>query len=189
MNKAVIIISKILEVAHWIGCGFMIVITIALAAGKDGIVSNLSDISMSAEELEMYGFTVGSENGGPLPAGGFILFGIAGIIILALMAMVFRNIYLIFKTALGQTKFSEGETPFQPAIIRMTREIGYFCIAIPVVQLILCIIAAIVSGAGTGTGIEASVQFSTLFFGLIILCLSRFFSYGLQLQKDTEGLV
>ena len=44
----------------------------------------------------------------------------------ALMAMVFRNVYLIFKTAEGKTWFSKGATPFQPDIVRMVREIGIF---------------------------------------------------------------
>ena len=85
---------------------------------------------------------------------------------------------------MGKTKFSVGETPFQKANVRMIREIGIFCIAIPAIEFIMTIIAHIAFG-----NVECSFSYSGILFGLVVLCLSRFFSYGMELQKDTEGLV
>ena len=65
--------------------------------------------------------------------------GIGAVIILSLMAMVFRNLYLIIKR-------SETGTPFQPDNIRMLREIGIFAIAIPIVGLIMSIVCRLVLG-------------------------------------------
>ena len=103
-----------------------------------------------------------------------------------LMAMIFRNVYLIFKTAEGETKFSQGKTPFQKDNIRMVREIGIFCIAIPVVELIVSVIARIVLPVGV---VETSVEMTGVFMGLVVLCLSQFFAYGMELQEDVDGLV
>ena len=77
-------------------------------------------------------------------------------------------------------------TPFQPAIIRMVREIGIFCIAIPIVELIMSIIGTAIIGSEVA---EISVTFGSIFVGLVVLCLSQFFAYGAQLQRDTDGLV
>ena len=185
MNKAVIIISKICEIFHWVGCGFLTVCTIALITGKEEIISKLTSIKdlNTATDIEMYGLSLdpsGSQN----LVGAFILFFLSGVIICAIMAMVFRYTNLIFKTAMGKTSFSEGETPFQPAIVKMIRRIGWLCILVPIIELIISCIATVVLG-----GIESSVQMGIIFFGIVILALSRFFAYGVELQKETEGLV
>ena len=185
MNKAIIIISKIIEVFHWVGCGFLVVFTIALAIGKEELIYKLSSIEnlSTATDVEMYGFSIDPSNS-PQLIGAYILFFIAGAFICAMMAMVFRYVHLVFKTAAGETKFSEGNTPFQPVIVKMIRRIGWLCIAVPAFELVISIIATIAFG-----GVESSVQLGIVFFGLIVLALSRFFAYGVELQKDTEGLV
>jgi hypothetical protein len=58
-------------------------------------------------------------------------------------------------------------------------------IAIPAVELIMLLIAQFMLGDAA----EVSVQFSSIFFGLVVLAISRFFSYGAELQEDTDGLV
>ena len=185
MNKAIIIISKIIEVFHWVGCGFFLVFTFALAIGREELIYKLSSINdlSTATDVEMYGFSIDPSNSTQL-VGAFTLFFIAAFIICGMMAMVFRYVHLVFKTATGETKFSEGKTPFQPVIVKMIRRIGWLCIAVPAFEFVISIIATISFG-----GIESNVQLGTVFFGLIILALSRFFAYGVELQKDTEGLV
>lgn len=184
MNKAVTIIAKIAEVGNWVGCGMMIAITIGLITGSNTLMYALSSIDESTSDLEVCGFSINTMVDGQVAQGTFMIFFITGIITCALMAMVFRNVYLIFKTSMGKTKFSEGETPFQKANVRMIREIGIFCIAIPAIEFIMTIIAHIAFG-----NVECSFSYSGILFGLVVLCLSRFFSYGMELQKDTEGLV
>lgn len=184
LNKVVTILAKIGEIGHWVACGLLIVMTIAVTAGKDALIYQLSSLEPGTVQMEINGFSIDGMNGGAITPGVYIIFFITGIISCGLLAMVFRNIYLIFKTTAGQTKFSEGATPFQTANVRMIREIGIFCIAIPVVELIMSVITGIAFG-----GVESSVQFYGLVLGLVVLCLSRFFSYGVELQKETEGLV
>ena len=105
---------------------------------------------------------------------------------LALMGMCARNVHLIFKTSEGLTSFSRGKTPFQPDNIRMVREIGIFLIAIPVVQLIMSIVARIALGPDV---VESSLNTVNLFTGLVVLALSQYFAYGMQLEQDVDGLV
>ena len=115
-----------------------------------------------------------------------IIFFLALVIVLALMGMCARNVHLIFKTSEGLTAFSKGKTPFQPDNIRMVREIGIFLIAIPAVELVLSVIARIPLGAD---GVDSSVSMTNVFVGLVVLALSRFFAYGMQLERDMNGLL
>ena len=81
---------------------------------------------------------------------------------------------------------SKGATPFQHDITRMVREIGIFYISVPVIGLIMSVIARMVIGYETA---EISMSLSGLISGILILCLSQVFSYGMELQKDVDGLL
>ena len=109
----------------------------------------------------------------------FMLFGIGAVIILSVMAMVFRNLHLIFKR-------SENASPFQKDNIRMMKEIGIFAIAVPVIGLVMSSIVRLVTGVETA---EISVNMGGIFMGIIILCLTQFFVHGAELEKDVDGLL
>ena len=109
----------------------------------------------------------------------FMLFGIGAIIILSVMAMVFRNLHLILKK-------SQNATPFQTDNIRMMREIGIFAIAVPVIGLIMSTIVRLVTGVETA---EISIDTAGIFMGIIVLCLTQFFVHGAELEKDVDGLL
>ena len=98
---------------------------------------------------------------------------------MGLMAMVFRNVYLILRN-------SENATPFQPDNVRMVREIGIFLIAVPVVGLLVSMAARLVLGVDA---VEGSVNLGSVMVGLVVLCLSRFFARGMELENETEGLL
>ncbi len=105
-------------------------------------------------------------------------------IVVALMAMIFRNVYLILKTAKGKTWFAKGDTPFQQNIVRMFREIGIFFIAVSVMSIISEIVVCLVGGELT-----SGFNYLSCFIGLVFLCISQFFNYGTRLEKDLDGLV
>ncbi len=100
------------------------------------------------------------------------------------MAMIFRNVYLILKTADGKTWFTEGNTPFQKNIVRMFREIGIFFIAISVMSLISEIFTNIAENE-----LNTGFNYLNCFIGLVFLCISQFFNYGTRLERDLDGLV
>ena len=68
----------------------------------------------------------------------------------------------------------------------MMKEIGIFSIAVPVVGFVMSVIARIVIGAEAA---EISINQSGIFMGIIVLCLTQFFAYGTELEKDVDGLL
>ena len=188
LNKVVTVLSKIAEICYWIGCGMVTAIVIGLAIGNPTLVSVLSSVNPeSGKDLVAFGFEISTvDPAGNIVWGSFLIFFITLLFMLALMAMVCRNIYLIFKTTAGKTKYSKGQTPFQPDNIRMIREIGIFLIAMPVVGIVMSIIAKIALAA---TDIESAMDLHFIMVGLVIICLSRYFAYGMELQNEVDGLV
>lgn len=183
LNQIVIVVTKVLEVMYWLTAVVMAVVAVAAIAVPQKVI-NLIQSGMDNGALTVQGFEIAvQDSAGNAISGVLLLVGIAGIITCGLMAMVFRNIYLIFRTTSGKTWFSKGKTPFQPDNIRMVREIGIFCISVPVIQLIFSIIGSVMFG------VETVVSLNGLMLGIIVLCLSQFFAYGTQLQEDVDGLV
>lgn len=184
LNKAAEIIAKIAEVFHWVGAAIS-------AAGLIAYLFNEKLIkyfmNLGSGELSFAGYSIGVfDKSGNIVKGVFIPTLILLVIALGLTAMIFRNIYLIFKTAEGKTRFSKGATPFQQDNVRMLREIGIFAIAIPVTEYIFDIVIKIIAANDT---VESSLSVTGFVFGIALLCLSQFFAYGVQLQNDNDGLL
>ena len=114
-----------------------------------------------------------------LTAGIYSFADCAAVVLPSLMAMIFRNLYLIIKR-------SESSTVFQADNIRMLREIGIFAISIPLAGLALSIVCRLILGTDT---VETSVRLYGFSMGLVILCLTQFFARGVELEQDVEGLV
>lgn len=182
LNKLGKVITKILEVFHWVGTALMLAATICSVAAPDWVkyFVGLDAKDCCGAELKVYGFEVNA----PVADGNtdmltFMLFGIGAVIILAVMAMVFRNLYLIFKN-------SENTTPFQKDNIRMMREIGIFSIAVPVIGLFMSFIVRLIIGVDA---VENSMDMNGVFMGIVVLCLTQFFVHGAELEKDVDGLL
>ena len=187
LNRAIVIIAKIVEVFMWVGCAGSAILTGLTAAGRFDLMRFFTDARPDAATLSGSGFSLAVQNAQGEPSrAAFALFFLTLLFTFALMGMCARNVYLIFKTAEGRTRFSRGETPFQPDIVRMVREIGIFLIAIPAVHLIMSIVARIALGRGA---VESSVNMVGVFMGLVVLALSRYFAYGMKLQNEVDGLV
>ena len=182
LNKLGKVITKILEVFHWVGAALMTAATVCSTVAPDWVKYF---VGFDAKEccganLEVYGFEVNAPVvNGSADMTSFMLFGIGGIIILVVMAMVFRNLHLIFKK-------SENGTPFQKDNIRMMKEIGIFSIAVPVIGFIMSIIVRLVTGVETA---EISIDMGGIFMGIIVLCLTQYFVHGANLEKDVDGLL
>ncbi|MDO5547759.1 MAG: hypothetical protein Q4F79_04650 [Eubacteriales bacterium] len=184
LNTIVIVGAKIFEVAYWL-MGAVMLLSLIVSVAMPGAVSSWAIEDTAG--LNIRGFMVEMADGTEtvLPRA-LAMASLTGVLSCGLMAMVFRNIYLIFRTARGTTWFSKGQTPFQPDIIRMVREIGIFCISLPLVQLAMSVIGRLVIGTATA---EISVSLDGIVMGIIVLCLSQFFAYGMQLQEDVDGLI
>lgn len=185
LPKVTLVLAKIAEVLHWCMAGVMLIG--AIAAGCSASFREwISDNLLSGERtLSCYGFeTTVANASGDVQLGGVIVFALGSVVILSLMAMVFRNVYLILKTAQGKTWFSKGNTPFQQNIVRMSREIGIFFIIITLASLISTTVVS-----ATGNEIASGFNYLSGFVGLVFLCISQFFNYGTSLEKEVDGLV
>ena len=188
LNTAASVISKALEILHWTGAAvFLVLLALSLAA-KDWLGGFLNQsVPDFAPNMSVYGFELSAlQADGALNLAAVALFSIGAAIVLSLMAMVFRNVYLIFKTSQGKTWFAQGGTPFQKDIVRMVREIGIFYLSIPALELALSTVCRLVLGPDFA---EISVNTAGFVTGILLLCLSQVFSYGMRLEKDVDGLV
>ena len=180
--KTAKIIAKIIEVFHWVGAALMLAATVCSLAAPEWVkyFVGIDAKECCGAELNVYGFEiVAPVKNGSVDMKALFLFGIGATIILSLMAMVFRNLYLIIKK-------SEGATPFQADNVRMLKEIGIFAISIPAVGLIMSIVCRLVLGVDA---VETSINMYGFFMGIIVICLTQVFIYGTELQKDVDGLL
>lgn len=184
LNKVAASIAKIVEVFHWVAVGLLSA-SLVVYFVDERLLKYLMDIG--GGEFAVWGYSIHVlDAGGSLIPAAFLTALIVGILVCGLVAMIFRNVYLVFKTAAGETKFSMGATPFQPANVRMLREIGFFAFSIPVVEFFCDTLVALFVDRDL---IESGVSTMGLVFGILLLCLSQFFAYGTQLQNDSDGLV
>lgn len=181
LNQVTLVTAKILEIIHWLAVGLMAAVLICSVSVRDWLSGILQKgIELDGDMLSTYGFemsVVNVENAVDMTA--VMLFAIGAVIILSLMAMVFRNVFLILKTA-------RGNTPFQNDVVRMLREIGIFMISIPLIGLVMSGISRLVLGVES---VESSVHFESFVIGILVLCLTQAFVYGIRLQKDVDGLL
>ncbi len=188
LNLLALIVSKFLEILHWLAAALMLCLLALCLAAPNWLSGLLAQGAQRfGRELTTYGFTLtvaGAD--GSVNLAAVALFTVGAISILSLMAMVFRNVYLIFRTAKGKTWFAKGDTPFQKDIVRMVREIGIFYLAVPIVSLLMSVVAVLVLGADAA---EPSVNFEGVVTGILLLCLSQVFAYGAQLERDVDGLL
>ena len=178
IEKVTMVISKILQVCFIIGAVGMVILGIFSFVSKPEDIIDDRLIQFGSVAISTYGCTL--EDAAKVQGVTYIL----SFFYFALMAMIFRNVYLIVKTAEGDTWFSKGATPFQPDNVRMVREIGIFLIMIYVVGLVINAAAYI-----TCQDIEGSVTMMPLVFGIIVICLSKMFEYGQKLQEEEDGLI
>ncbi len=185
LNNAAMIISRVIEIGLWVGTGLLSAALLSFLFFKDRFLHLF--LGFRGVEFEILGYTINvADASGNLLTPNFIAALVVGVITLGLSAMIYRNVCLIFKYTMGKTKHSKGLTPFQPDNVRMLREIGIFSIAIPVVQFAVDNLLVLIAGVDA---VESSCSLSGVFFGILLLCLSQFFAYGVQLQKEQDGLV
>lgn len=186
LPRLTLILAKIAEVLHWCLAGGMLIAAVYAIIQPTSFTEWFKNtILEGGSVVSCYGFEAAITNGDGAPRFGMILYFLfSSAIVLSLMAMIFRNVYLILKTAKGKTWFAKGNTPFQNNIVRMFREIGIFFITVAVMSLISDIVVNIAGGE-----LVSGFNYLSCFIGLIFLCVSQFFSYGTRLEEDLDGLV
>ncbi|MBQ7134060.1 MAG: DUF2975 domain-containing protein [Ruminococcus sp.] len=186
LNKTLSIISKIMEIVHWIGTGLGAIMIFVSIFNKE-FVSDF--ILEEGAELNAYGFNIYAlTQTGEVNYFAVIMAFVGMMITCALMALVFRNLDIILTTIRGSYIHAKSSSPFQKDIVRRVREIGIFAIAMPIVGFIITIITTGISLAN-GIESEVSVSLEGVIIGLVCLCLTQIFTYGAQLEEEVDGLL
>ena len=182
IGKIAKVVTKVVEISHWVAVALLAAATVCSVAAPSWVkyFVGFDAKECCGAELSIYGFELTAHVAdGKVDMTAFLLFGIGASIILALMAMIFRNLNLIIKK-------SEGATPFLPENVRLFRQIGIFSIVVPVVGAFMGVVARLVLGAEAA---EVSNSMGGLVIGIVVLCITEFFIQGIQLEKDVDGLV
>ena len=179
--KAAKLVTKFTEAGYWMTAALMLGAGVYSFIDPSFLMKVLSECTGTDRVAEMLvcGFEIDVSTAGGVDMRAVCMFFIAAVVLPSLMAMIFRNLYLIIKR-------SESSTVFQADNIRMLREIGIFAISIPLVGLALSTVCRLILGTDT---VETSVRLYGFSMGLVILCLTQFFARGLELEQDVEGLV
>ncbi|MDE5898187.1 MAG: hypothetical protein K2H09_02820 [Treponemataceae bacterium] len=185
-GRAVVAAARVVEAVYFVLSAAMAALAVASFVMKDSlggmiVMSNGGDASIGTNGFQI---SIADGSGNVIPAE-VTVFAFAGLFSMFCMAMIFRNVRLIFKIAENGGGRADGESFFCGDVIRMVREIGLFSIAVPVVG----ICADIAGRLAVGGALEASVQMYGFAFGFVVLCLSQFFAYGADLEREVEGLV
>lgn len=169
------VLAKIMEIISWVAVGGISIAIVVILALRDKI------LEVYFQENSYLTFTASGFDFEKLSEANLIpsMVGllITSIVLGVLTAFMFRSIHLIF------TK-TNTESPFTQSNVVLVKRIGYIAIAMPVVKLVANIILGLIS-----RDIALEIEFSEVLFGLVILCLSQYFSYGASLEKDVNGLL
>lgn len=181
LDRAARIVTKILEISNWVGAALMAAVCICCLAAPEQLRYFMDVPALRAERaIEVYGFEMAAaDTAGEVSLRALLLFSLTAVVLFSLAAMIFRNLYLIIRR-------SETGSPFQPDNIRMLREIGLFAVAIPLAGLTMSGILRLALGVDA---VETSVSLDGFVMGLVVLCLTRFFVRGAELERDVDGLV
>ena len=178
LNKFVKWISKIFEIVFLTEDLIMIIILILSAFSKNTI-NNLVKNGMVYGRFEIFTNIPLLNSKGISIENAVILAALSQIIFFSFLAMIFRNIYIIFKN-------SEKNSPFVTDNVKLIKQIGLFAIIMPIVRTIVSVIGRLIIGVHN---LDFSISLESMVFGITVLCLSHFFAYGAQLQEDVDGLL
>ncbi len=180
LEKFVIGATKFVEVMEWIGAVSCVVLFV-FSFITPQIMKESVFTAETIDTFDLGFFKVAFDNPETHAMGiGRLYFIIMGLIT-PLYALVFRSIHKIFTDI-----FKNGNTPFSDENVKHVKNIGMYIVCMPIIGLIASIVGQIVF---MDLDCSITVELGSVFMGLIIICLSRIFAYGVSLQKDSDGLI
>ena len=170
------VLAKIMEIISYVGIGLGVFGIGILLFFRNEVAANYDEaikpnLTASSGDFNLSNLT--ADNFVPV----FVAMGIFFLIIIALTAVMFRNVNKVFKT-------TNTESPFAPANVDRIKKIGYIAISFPILKILFNIVAGLIL-----KDVTVGIELSEIVFGLIILCLSQYFAYGASLEKDVNGLL
>ncbi len=183
IQKIARVLVKIVEIFHWVGAALLTAAGICRLVLPQMVNSLMSYDQVQAEGvMDIYGFTIEFMDHA-LPAAIFTIYCLGSAIMMAMVAMICRYTFQIMQS-------SENATPFTTENVDRLKWIGYLFLAIPVTGLVFSAVLMLVSQmTGSSDLLEMSMNMDGFITGLIVLCLTQYFAYGVSLEKETEGLI
>lgn len=166
--------SKVIEIISWVGAACLLFLSIACLFN-----SNMTNL-LPDGGITMNGMSVSlSEAAEEIPAAAFATALLCGVVCFAIMALVFRNLYAVLRSA-------ESGSPFQPENVKRIETIGWLSILSPFVSLVMSVLCKLFGGPDA---LEISLDLTGVVMGILVLILSQFFAHGVELEQDVDGLV
>ncbi len=185
LNRTLSVISKIAELACWIG----VVTGLICFAGSFNKDVAREIIAGEGNMMQSIGFEIGViTHTGVTNYFAVSMYFIGTVVAFALIALIFRNLDIILHTISGRYEKAESTSPFQKDVVKRVKKIGIFSIAMPVLGFVTTAIVYVVSLIN-GNAVDVSVSLEGIVIGLVCLCLSQIFSYGAQLEEEVDGLL
>ena len=179
VGKTAYVLSRICEVLLWVAVA-VVVVSILLSFFAVGYLDEAyADGTLTVEQTplldEMPLAPINAD--GTLNGTALACFLLLCLPLIVLMALVFHEIC-------GAIKLTRNGSPFQPAVVRKVRHIGYFYAAGVAVGFVLELGGSVLLGASEGV-----INLGNIVTAFIILWLTQVFSYGAELQNDVDGLL
>lgn len=169
--KAGKVITAVLRVFSMIGVVLCLVMAVTALVNPQWLLENGTftvngiEISRPLEQIDN-------------PAAPMAIIFLTGAVAMFLVTLMMHRMHgIIVKTIEG--------TPFQPCTVKWMRQIGWCAVIMPLVGAAMSLVAALISVGG----IYAQLDLSGLLMGILVLCLTHVFAYGLELQQDVDGLL
>lgn len=173
ISKVTMVVSKIMEVCHFVGVLVMAALLVCSFVIRDAVAEDIANGSLTVDVYSIM------NSSGEVSMAALRVSMVGGMVVLALMGMVFRNVYLIVKK-------SKDSTPFCRENVRMLKEIGIFSMAVPVLGLIMSVVTTLICGVDK---VEISIDMTGFVMGILVFCLMQFFAHGAELEEEVDGLV
>ena len=173
------VLSKIIEVIGWFCAGLLVVTSIVLTISRNYVTEAYTQGVMSGGSVTVNGADTTEQFMESVGNGTVALELLPYVVLLIFTALIFRNIYMVFRK-------SNTASPFSAENIKRIKNIGYLAIALPIAKMVMQLITTLLKGS---TDVMLSVSLSEFVFGLVALVLAQYFAYGAELERDVDGLL
>ncbi len=173
------VLSKIIEVIGLFCAGLLLVTSIVLVFTKDYVTEAYENGAMGGGRITVNGVDSTEQFMESVGKGTAAFELLPYVVLLIFTALIFRNIYMVFRK-------KNTASPFSAENIKRIKNIGYLAVALPIAKMVMQLIITLLRGS---TDIMLSVSLSECVCGLVALVLAQYFAYGAELERDVDGLL
>ncbi|WOO86529.1 hypothetical protein RZE82_05295 [Mollicutes bacterium LVI A0039] len=179
-----IIITKIVEIFQYVVIIIgLLTIGLAMLNGDylTNVINNNGFITLGNFEIQIFSFGTDFSTNFSLVLQGLFMISIA-----TTLAIIFRNINVILKSLTTNVE-SEGLRVFTNDTKHRLNVVGTLVICLSLISFIFEAIIQFSNFADEGVFIE--LPLTSIFLGLLVLCIAQVVEHGIRLQEDVDGLI